>query len=329
MNLTRDDEMLIRLYLLGEVTDREQEQVEQQLMTASRYFGHLLKTEEGLIDEYMQGKLSSDEVDSFETYFLRAPERQDKLAFAKSLNRYIAETKTSQPAGIAGADGTAAGTRKAIPLPATIRSRAAIATMIIAALALITGVIVLLTEDARLRERIAEQQESLSRSEEELRQQLGKEMQRSESLARQLEQSQNEIFRIEQEMARLKQENGRHRESPASGIASLFITPGLVRDKGQTYRVYLTNGIQRLRLELKLQQENYERYRVEVQTVEGKSIWREGNLRARQRASEKAIVTTLPARRLLEGDYLATLSAATPGEGYEEVATYFFTILRE
>jgi hypothetical protein len=329
MNLTRNDEILIRLYLLGKVIDQEQEQIEQQLMTDSQYFGHFLKTEESLIDEYVKGKLSSDERESFETHFLSAPERRDKLAFAKSLNRYIAEAKTSQSADVGGADNEAARSRKAIFWPRLIHSRAAIAVIIIAALALITSAIILLTENARLRERIVEQQASLNRSEEESRQRLGKEMERNKELARQLEQSQNEIFRTEQEMSRYKQENGRHREIAASGIASLIIAPGSVRDTGQSYRMDLANHIQRLRLELRLEGENYESYRAEVETVEGKSIWKAANLRARQGAREKTIVTTLPARQLLEGDYLVTLSAAIAGGGYEEVATYFFTILRD
>jgi hypothetical protein len=328
MNLTRNDEMLIRLYLLGELTDRQRERVEQQLMTDSQYFSLFLKTEESLIDEYVKGELSTDEREPFETHFLSAPERRDKLEFAKSLSRYIAEAKTGKSADMAAADSEAAGSRKAIFWPRLIHGRAATALMIITTLALIASAIILLTENARLRERIVEQHANLNQSEEELRQRLGEQTERNEELARQLEQSQNELSRIEQEMARVKQENGRHRESDASGIASLILAPGSVRDKGQTYRVDLTNNIQRLRLELKLQEENYEGYSVEVQTVEGKSIWREDNLRARQRGSEKTIVTTLPARKLLEGDYLVTLSGAVAGRGYEEVATYFFTILR-
>jgi hypothetical protein len=46
MNLTRNDRILSRLYLLGKVT-------EQQLMTDSQYFSLFLKIEESLIDEYV------------------------------------------------------------------------------------------------------------------------------------------------------------------------------------------------------------------------------------------------------------------------------------
>jgi hypothetical protein len=329
MNLTHNHEILIRLYLLGELTDEEREQVEQQLMTDGEYFSLFLKMEETLIDEYVKGKLSSDERGPFETYFLSAPERQDKLAFAKSLNRYIAETKTGRSADIASGDSEAAGSRKAMFWPRLTRSRAAIALMIIVTLSLIASAIILLTENARLRARMLQRQANSNQLEEELRQKLGEQMARNEELSRQLEQSQNEISGTEQKAARVKQENGNNRGSSASGIASLILAQGSVRDKGQTYRVDLTNNIQRLRLELKLQDENHETYQAEVKTVEGKSIWREGDLKARLRASKKTIVIILPARQLLEDDYLVTISAAVAGGGYEEVATYFFTILRE
>ena len=75
----------------------------------------------------------------------------------------------------------------------------------------------------------------------------------------------------------------------------------------------LTTDIQQLKLELKLQGEDYQSYRIEVKTVEGKSIWKEVNLKARQRAGEKTVVATLPAAHLPEGDYLATLSGTSAG----------------
>ncbi|HEX5731889.1 MAG TPA: hypothetical protein VF131_03555 [Blastocatellia bacterium] len=329
MNPTDKDEILIRRYLLGEVTDQEREQVERQLMTDKQYLDHILSREEALIDEYVRGELGRDERGPFETYFLSAPERRDRLEFAESLNRYIAESRTLKSADVAATDGEAAVSRDAIFRLGQLPTRPAIALLAVATLILIVGAIILLIENARLREQILERQANLSQAEEGLRQQLDEQRERNKELARQLEQSQEEMSRIEQELAGLNQEKSRHREIPASITASLIIAPGSVRDKGQINRVDLTTDIRQLRLELKLQGENYQSYRVEVRTVEGKSIWKEVNLRARQQAGEKSVVTTLPARHLPEGDYLVTLSASAAGRGYEKVATYYFTILRD
>lgn len=329
MNLSDKDKMLIQRYLLGEVTDQEREQVERQLMTDRQYLDHILRVEESLIDKYVRGVLGQDEREPFEKYFLNAPERRDKLEFAQSLNRYTAEARAWESADIADADNEAAGRKAARLWLGRIPIRPAIALLAVATLVLAACTTVLLFQNARLKKQVLEQQANLDQAEEGLRRQLDEQMGRSEELARQLEQSQEETSRIEQELYTLKQGKGRLRENPAPTIASLIIAPGSVRDSGPVNRVYLTSDIQQLRLELKLEGEDYQGYRIEVKTVEGKGTWKEVNLRARQRAGEKSVVATLPATQLPEGDYLATVSGRAPGGGYEEVATYYFTILRD
>ena len=329
MDLPDKDDILIRRYLLGEVTDREREQVEQQLMTDRQYLDRILRVEESLMDEYVRGEIELDEREPFETHFLNPPERRDKLEFAESLNRYIAETGAWKSANIADADSEAAGRTDARFWLGRIPIRPAIALLAVATLVLAACITMLLIQNARLKKQILEQQAKLNQAEEGLRRQLDEQMGRSEELAGQLTQSQKEVSGIRQELSSLKQEKGHSRVIPAPVIASLIIAPGSVRDGGQINRVDLTAGIEQLRLELKLQGEDYQSYKVEVKTVEGKSIWKEVNLRARQRAGGKSLVATLPARQLPEGDYLATLSGRAPGQGYEEVATYYFTILRD
>jgi hypothetical protein len=329
MSLTDKDEILIRRYLLGEVTDGELEQVERQMMTDRQYLDHILRVEESLIGEYVRGELDLDEREPFETHFLIAPERRDKLEFAESLNRYIAEARALKSADVADADNEAAGRIASRFWLRRIPIRPAIALLAVATLVLAACTTMLLFENARLKKQVLEQQANLDQAEEALRRQLDEQMRRSEELARQLEQSQKEMSGIKQELSTLKQGKSRLRESPAPTIASLIIAPVSVRDRGQINRVDLPPGTQQLRLELKLQGEDYQSYRIEVKTVEGKSIWKEVNLRARQGAGEKSVVATVPAAQLPEGDYLAMLSGRAQGGGYEEVATYYFTVLRD
>ena len=328
MSFTDKDEILIRRYLLGEVTDGEREQVERQLMTDRQYLDHILRVEERLMDEYVRGELDLDEREPFETRFLSAPERRDKLEFAESLNRYIVGARDWKSADVADTDDEASGRKGATVWLSRMPVRPAIALLAVATLVLAACTTMLLLQNARLKKQVHEQQANLDQAEESLRRQLDEQMGRSEELARQLEQSQKEMSRIDQELSSLKQDKSHRRENPAPIIASLIIAPGSVRDRGPINRVDLKTGIEQLRLELKLQGEDYQSYKVEVKTVEGKSIWKEVNLRARQRAEGKSLVATLPARQLPEGDYLATLSGLAPGRGYEEVATYYFTILR-
>jgi anti-sigma-K factor RskA len=86
----RNDELLLRQYLLGRLAEEEQGALEQQLMTNQDLFNRLLKAEEELIDEYVRGQVSDDEGRAFEGRFLEDPGRWDELQFAEVLRRYLA-----------------------------------------------------------------------------------------------------------------------------------------------------------------------------------------------------------------------------------------------
>lgn len=86
----RNDQGTTRQYLLGQLTDEaKQQEIEQRLLNDDEFFEELEVTEEDLIDEYLTGKLSENEQGRFERYFLGSPERQQKLRFARTLNRYV------------------------------------------------------------------------------------------------------------------------------------------------------------------------------------------------------------------------------------------------
>ena len=87
----------IRRYLLGVTQQEEQPQIEERLLTDSGFYEELLITEDDLIDEYLEGKLSPSEQRDFEEHFLSTPERQKKLRFAGALKKYVAEKQSQKP----------------------------------------------------------------------------------------------------------------------------------------------------------------------------------------------------------------------------------------
>jgi CHAT domain-containing protein len=62
-----------------------------RLLTDDGYFNEFKILEDELIDEYIEGSLSTEERLKLESYFLKAPERRDKLAFAKALRQAAQE----------------------------------------------------------------------------------------------------------------------------------------------------------------------------------------------------------------------------------------------
>jgi hypothetical protein len=89
MTPTPEVQERIRRYLLGQLSDGAWEEFEQELLVDDELLEELLVLEDELNDEYLMGELPGDERVQFEQHFLAAPERQEKLRFARALNRYV------------------------------------------------------------------------------------------------------------------------------------------------------------------------------------------------------------------------------------------------
>ena len=79
----------IRRYLLGQLSDGASEEFEQQVIMDEDLFEELLVAEDEIIDEYLSEKLDGGERTAFEQHFLATTERQEKLRFARALQRYV------------------------------------------------------------------------------------------------------------------------------------------------------------------------------------------------------------------------------------------------
>jgi hypothetical protein len=90
------DRDLVRRYLLGRLD--EQAEVEGKLSERILFDNEMAEivdsVEDDIVEEYLDGSLDSADRRDVETYFLQAPERNEKLRFAKLLRRHF-ETKSS------------------------------------------------------------------------------------------------------------------------------------------------------------------------------------------------------------------------------------------
>lgn len=84
------DITLIRQYLLGLLELTKQEELEQRLLADAAFLEEVLIEEDELVDDFLNNRLSSDEQVSFRKFFMSAPERQEKLKFARVLKEHIA-----------------------------------------------------------------------------------------------------------------------------------------------------------------------------------------------------------------------------------------------
>lgn len=104
MTLEAAQQNTIRQYLLGQLSPAELSEFEERLLVDGAFYEELLIEEDELVDQYLCGDLSALEIDFFVNYFLCTPERQQKLAFAGALRKFLAPEPVAQaqPAVTAG-----------------------------------------------------------------------------------------------------------------------------------------------------------------------------------------------------------------------------------
>lgn len=76
-------------YLLGDLPEEEQQQLDEQFFVNDDYFERLMATEDELIDDYLRGRLSAHERERFERNFLTSPFLRERVTLAKALIDYI------------------------------------------------------------------------------------------------------------------------------------------------------------------------------------------------------------------------------------------------
>jgi hypothetical protein len=85
------ERLLIRRYLLGELDENDQEQLEKRVITNPDYKEEVLITEEELLEEFVNGTLSLRELESFTRMYSSSPAQRRKVKIAQALNRYASE----------------------------------------------------------------------------------------------------------------------------------------------------------------------------------------------------------------------------------------------
>lgn len=95
MSTSRDEQDPIRLYLLGNFDDRGKDEFERRLFADDDFLEEVMAAEDQLIDDFLTGDLTPDEVAMFEKNFLVTEERRQKLRLGKTLRTYAKQASVS------------------------------------------------------------------------------------------------------------------------------------------------------------------------------------------------------------------------------------------
>ena len=93
---TRFSEDSIRKFLLGDLSDKEQVEIEDRAFSDRQFLGQVLAVEQDLIDEYVRGEIPADRLQRFQSHFLASPERRKKVTFAKALATVLSDSAASE-----------------------------------------------------------------------------------------------------------------------------------------------------------------------------------------------------------------------------------------
>jgi len=319
-----EDEHLIRQYLLGELSEEGQAKVQDRLLCDREFFDRLVAEENELMDDYLRGALTEEREERFKSYFLAAPERRQKLRFAKALKKRISEEAPSSPGIEESPRRKHLSWLKGMSLPR-------FAAWAVAALIFVVGAWVAI-ENARLRRQIdsarAAQAEWLERARQSERR-LSDEKQSNRELAQEIERGRSRSSKLEREVAILKQARKAGRAGIMGSVVSFALMPGLSREGDQSNQLEIPEGTGRVRLELYPEKVGHENYRAELRTREGNRIWSGNGLKLRKTVLGDKVIADLPAAILAKGDYILMLRGVTGEKNQGRAGTYYFRVVKE
>ncbi|MBD0369485.1 MAG: CHAT domain-containing protein [Pyrinomonadaceae bacterium] len=85
MTIHREDQDRLKKYLLGELAEADEEQVELRLLVDPEFSEEFEMIEDELIEQYVKGETSAEERERLEERFFESPERRRKLRFALAM----------------------------------------------------------------------------------------------------------------------------------------------------------------------------------------------------------------------------------------------------
>ena len=325
MAVDLNNEKLIARYLLGDLPEEQQIEIENRAFDDKEYLASITAVENDLIDEYVRNELSESERRQFESRFLASAERRKRVEFAKALAAVATEAPAPQktvPASWSWTDALYAFINGLNPAARFV----AVAAMLL----LLVGGAWLLTETWRLRSQLTQlQAENQSRQNERraLEQEVEAERKRNEELYARLGQEKQQREQADESLRQLSETADPTKPSPRPVIASLTLLPGLSRGGGDQANLVMPVDARLVRLHVGIDpEEQYKAFAVEIRTVAGQQVWTRENLSARARGGARAVGLTLPASVLKPGDYELRLSGVKEGGGAEDVGFYYFHV---
>ena len=313
-------EQNIRRYLLGELSEQEQVDIEDRAFEDQKVLQEILTVEQDLIDDYVSGDIPEEKRQGFETHFLASAERSKKVAFAKALAAVVnASPATATSVATAPSWRTKLTAFFTRPVTAYSFAAASLLLFVVGSL-LVVDRIRLHSELGQLRSA----QESRIAQLGQLEKDLANERLRNDELMA------NRGTQTQQPQTSETQPDGAQQPSSSPVVVALSLFPGISRGSNSLPQLSIAKDVSLVRLQIGIDpQETYRRYRVELRTEKGQPVLAQGNLSARVGSKGRSIPLSVPARALTKGRYEVTLKGITESGTTEDVGFYYFEVVKK
>lgn len=327
-----NNEKLISRYLLGELSEEQQVEIEDRAFSDQEFLAGITAVENDLIDEYVRNEMADGDRRRFESRFLASEPRRKRVEFARALTRVMSETRVTEretPTVVA----RTVSWREALAAFIHGLHPAGRLALAAASLVILIGGAWLITETLRLRTQLshlqAQQQSQPGGDLQALEQQLAVERRRSEELAAQLDREKQQRAQTDESLRRLSESVNRPDETPRPIIASLMLLPGISRGASTQPKLVLPPNATVAQIQIGIDpEEDYKNFGVELRTISGRSVWTRDNLTARNTRGGRAVRLALPAGALSSGEYELRLKGVTATGGTEDVGFYYFAVTK-
>jgi hypothetical protein len=135
------DEQEVKSYLLGSLSPERQTELQTLFDRDAELREELFAVEEELFDQYVEGCLSADEKQLFETHLLSTADRQRKLQFAELFGRYRTTHEAEESATFTCAPAPNAPIFASSPYFVSFNRNPAFAVLLIVATGLLLGLV--------------------------------------------------------------------------------------------------------------------------------------------------------------------------------------------
>ena len=327
-------EELIARYLLGDLPEEQQTEIEDRAFRDEGFLQDIRAVESDLIDEYVRQELRDPQRLQFETRFLASAERRRKLEFARALSAVVSEAEVTEKETRPAVRPTPTTWRDSFAALVRILSPAAKFAMAAAVLLIVFGGSWLLVQTYRSRTelaRIQAEQQAGRNDQQTLEQQIAGERARNNDLAAQLQREKEARRQSEALVQELERVGNERRTQPTQPtIISLALLPGISRGGGVRPKLVLPQSARLVHLQVGIDPEDqYKRFSVELRAQGGKQVWTRDGLAAARTRGGRAVSLTLPANLLAPGQYEVALKAVTSEGRTADVGYYYFDVLKK